>query len=137
MVGMVGVTPPMRHFSARPRLVVRGPHGEPLAGRYCTVVDASGGSFFDLLSLTVSTDSCGPSDDLGVIEIEGLRVRGGGTRDLRLEARVEGARAVLSPHTAWRSDTVLHYLSADQPTLSKLDLITLHGHDSVRTCTCA
>ena len=133
----VTVTPPAeplpaQYFSARPRLIVRDADGMPLAGRYCTIVDASDDDLYDMLSLEVSVERCGPSDASGVIEIEGVRVRGGASRELRLEAIVEGTRATLSPSTAWQADMRVHYLSADQPTFKQLDLITLQGHDSVR-----
>ena len=124
--------PRPRYFSARPRLIVRGPSGEPLAGRHCTVAEVSSNTWFDLNIMEATVDSCGPSNERGEIEIIGLRVRGGATREITLEVRVEGARAALSVSTAWQPDGRLYYLSADQPTLSKLDLITLQGHDSVR-----
>ena len=65
--------PPITHFSAKPRLIVRGPNGEPLPGRYCTVEEVSSSflEFWDVLALTVTVDKCGPSDANGVIEIEG------------------------------------------------------------------
>ena len=111
--------------------IVRDASGAPLAGRYCTVVDAQGSDWFDILSLEVTVDSCGPSNEFGEIEIIGLRVRGGATKELRLEARVEGAAAELSSASSWQADGRLYYLSAEQPTFGKIDLITLQGHDSV------
>ena len=125
--------PRVQHYSAKPRLIVRGYDGQPLSGRYCTVVDTAGTDIFsDILNLEVVVDSCGPSDADGVIVIEGLRVRGGGSRVLNLEARVEGIPARLSNRTFWRNDTVLRYISAEQPTLDKMDLISMQGHDSIR-----
>ena len=51
------------YFSSMPRLIVRGPRGEPLAGRYCEVVDESSGSdWADVLTLEVSVEACGPSN---------------------------------------------------------------------------
>ena len=135
IVIMRGDPPPPPHvsrFSARPKLIVRGIDGEPLAGRYCTVRDESGNSWGDVLSLVVTVDRCGPSNADGEIEIEGLRVRGGATRELHLTPYVEGTRASLSEHTYWARDARLFYFSADQPTFSQINLVTLQGHDSVR-----
>ena len=59
-------------------------------------------------------------------------MRGGASRELHLEAVVEGTRASLSHNTFWKSDNRLYYLSADQPEWGKFSLVTLQGHDSVR-----
>ena len=131
-VGDIALPPPPKHFSARPKLIVRGVNGEPLPGRYCKVVDTEGSHWYDILTLEISVDSCGPSNELGEIEIIGLRVRGGATRELKLAAEVEGVRAMLSNATVWRQDARLYYLSAEQPNYAKIDLVFLQGHDSVR-----
>ena len=130
------------YFSASPRLIVRDADGEPLAGRYCTIREEGGGASSDLLSLSLEY-ACGPSDERGVIAIERLSARGGGTRELRLVVDVDGVVAVPAPRSFWRRENAtapaadafashLRYYVAHQPTFSMLNFVMLQGHDSLR-----
>ena len=94
------------YFSATPRLIVRNASGAPLAGKYCTIRE-EGSTWADMLKLRVGFSSCGPSDENGEMQLEGLHVFGGATRELKLVVQVEGVPAALSSLSFWRDDSRL------------------------------
>ena len=89
-----------------------------------------GGGALDVSPFVVTVASCGPSNDDGEIAVEGVRVSGGSSRPLSLELRVDGVAATADPTSAYRFDSQLLYVSADEPSIEHLGAAYSYGHDA-------